>query len=67
LGIITGPKLADFARLFTPAAEWTLLPNMVFHMYLSASGISVSETVRVTEDGFESLTRTPRSIQVRHI
>lgn len=67
LGIITGPKLADFARLFTPAAEWKLLPNMVFHMYLSASGISVSETVRVTEDGFESLTRTPRSIQLRHV
>lgn len=65
LGIITGPKFADFSRLLTPAAEWELLPNMVFHMYLSASGVSISETVRVTEDGFELLTRTPRSIQLR--
>ncbi|MGV9801959.1 M24 family metallopeptidase [Mycobacterium sp. NPDC003449] len=64
LGIITGPKLADFAHLFTPVADWEVLPNMVFHMYLSASGISISETVRVTEDGIELLTRTPRSIQL---
>jgi Xaa-Pro dipeptidase len=67
IGIVTAPKTADFTRLLTPNAEWELRPNMVFHMYLSASGISVSETVRITEDGFELLTRTPRSIQVHSI
>jgi Xaa-Pro dipeptidase len=67
LGIITGPRLADFAHLFTPAADWKLLPNMVFHMYLSAAGISISETVRITDDGFELLTHTPRAIQLRQL
>jgi Xaa-Pro dipeptidase len=35
---------------------------MVFHMYVSAAGASFSETVLVTPDGPEILTRTPRRL-----
>ncbi|WP_198665067.1 Xaa-Pro peptidase family protein [Tropicimonas sp. IMCC34011] len=62
IGIITGPKLADFAHLFTPASEWELQQGMVFHMYLSAAGIQISETICVTDDGIERLTRAPRKL-----
>ena len=37
---------------------------MVFHMYTSAKGVSLSETVLVTEDGAERLTRTDRRLFV---
>lgn len=67
IGIITGPKLADFAHLLTPGAEWELQQGMVFHMYLSAAGLQISETVCVTDDGVEVLTRTPRHLQVRQL
>lgn len=65
IGIITGPKLADFAHLFTPKADWELQQGMVFHMYLSAAGIQISETICVTESGVEILTRAPRRLQIR--
>ncbi|MGO4586832.1 M24 family metallopeptidase [Arthrobacter sp. 2RAF6] len=61
LGLISAPKPGDFNHLFTPGSEWELKENMVFHMYLSASGISVSETVRITSEGYEPLTRTNRT------
>lgn len=67
IGIITGPKLADFAHLFTPGSEWELEQGMVFHMYLSAAGIQISETVCVTEDGVDILTSTPRELQIRQL
>lgn len=67
IGIITGPRLADFSHLFTPGAEWELQQGMVFHMYLSAAGIQISETICVADDGVEILTRTPRNLQVRQL
>ena len=33
---------------------------MVFHMYTSADGIGISDTVLVTDGGGECLTQTPR-------
>jgi Xaa-Pro dipeptidase len=56
------PRTSDFTRIFHPHAEWTLQPGMVFHMYVSAAGASFSETVLVTPDGPEILTRTPRRL-----
>lgn len=35
---------------------------MVFHMYVSASGVAFSETVLVTDDGAERLTLAPREL-----
>ena len=57
---LSGPRTSDFTRSFTPAEQWVLEPGMVFHMYASAAGAAVSETVAVTENGPEILTgRSP--------
>ncbi|MGH8325900.1 MAG: M24 family metallopeptidase [Steroidobacteraceae bacterium] len=55
-----GPRTSDFTRSFHPEARWTIEPDMVFHMYASAQGISFSETVLVTTEGAERLTNLPR-------
>lgn len=59
-----GPRTSDFTRMFYPGAEWRLEAGMVFHMYASAAGISFSETVLVTPDGPERLTKIPRTLIV---
>ncbi len=57
------PRTSDFTRLFTAEAEWRLEAGMVFHMYASAAaGIAFSETVLVTDDGPERLTKTERKL-----
>ncbi len=54
------PHTSDFTRCFHPAADWQLEAGMVFHMYASAQGLSLSDTILVTPDGPERLTQTPR-------
>ena len=57
------PRTSDFTRLFTTEAEWRLKAGMTFHMYTSAvAGIAFSETVLVTDDGPERLTKTERKL-----
>ena len=57
------PRTSDFTRLFTPEAGWRLEAGMSFHMYTSAvAGIAFSETVLVTEDGPECLTKIERKL-----
>ncbi|MGY8631021.1 Xaa-Pro peptidase family protein [Bradyrhizobium sp. 14AA] len=56
------PRTSDFSRVFLPSADWKLEEGMVFHMYVSADGLALSETVLVTEDGHECLTRSPRQV-----
>ena len=57
------PRTSDFTRLFTPEAGWRLEAGMTFHMYTSAvAGIAFSETVLVTEDGPECLTKIERKL-----
>jgi Xaa-Pro dipeptidase len=56
------PRTSDFSRVFLPTAHWTLEEGMVFHMYVSADGIAISETVLVTEIGHDCLTRSPRQV-----
>ena len=58
------PRASDFSHTFLPADDWPLQAGMVFHMYTSAEGIGVSETVLVTANGGERLTRTPRCLLV---
>ncbi|SDV46734.1 M24 family metallopeptidase [Chitinasiproducens palmae] len=58
------PHTSDFTRVFLPTSEWVLQAGMVFHMYVSADGIAFSETVLVTDDGIELLTRSPRRLTV---
>lgn len=61
-----GPRTSDFTRIFHPGARWRLEPRMVFHMYASARGVSFSETVLVTDQGPERLTRLPRNLIINH-
>jgi Xaa-Pro aminopeptidase len=58
------PRTSDFTRILTPVADWRLEVGMVFHVYASAGGAAISETVLVGEDGPERLTRLPRALLV---
>ncbi len=62
-----GPRTSDFTRCFYPHARWQLEPDMVFHMYASAQGVSWSETVLVTESGPERLTQLPRTLFINPV
>jgi len=55
-------RSSDFTRCFLPSAEWRLEAGMVFHMYTSARGVSFSETVLVTDEGAEQLTKLDRRV-----
>ncbi|MBB5470953.1 Xaa-Pro dipeptidase [Paraburkholderia sp. CI2] len=57
---ITTQRTSDLHRCFTPIADWKLEEGMVFHVYTSAAGIALSETVVVRQEGGERLTRSPR-------
>ena len=61
-GASTSQRVSDLHRSFTPTAQWPLEAGMVFHMYTSAQGLSLSETVLVTNSGAERLTCTPRKL-----
>ncbi len=56
------PRISDFTRNFHPGATWSLEEGQVFHMVLSAQGLGFSESVAVTAEGPQILTRTPRAI-----
>jgi Xaa-Pro aminopeptidase len=56
------PIASDFSRCFLPGEDWPLEAGMVFHMYLSARGLAISETVAVNESGPERLTRIERRL-----
>jgi Xaa-Pro dipeptidase len=47
-----------------PEANWSFEPGMTFHTYVLAQGFGMSETILVTEDGHERLTRYPRKLLV---
>jgi Xaa-Pro dipeptidase len=55
------PRVSDFSFALHPRADWDLEAGMVFHLYVSAGGAAISETVVVREDGGERLSRLPRS------
>jgi Xaa-Pro dipeptidase len=56
------PRSSDTSLSFHPAAQWRLEANQVFHMYATARGLAISETVVVTDQGAKRLTATPRCI-----
>jgi Xaa-Pro aminopeptidase len=58
------PRTSDFTRIFTPVADWPLEAGMVFHVYASAGGTAISETVLVGKQGPERLTQAPRGLIV---
>jgi len=65
MGFVGLPVTSDFTRVFLPESDWQLEESMVFHMYTYAQGLAFSDTVLVTADGSECLTKTPRQLFVR--
>jgi Xaa-Pro aminopeptidase len=59
---LSTPRTSDFSHIFLPTADWTLEEGMVFHMYVSADGFAISETVLVTKTGHDCLSRSPRQV-----
>jgi len=55
-------RISDFDHCLTPAGNWTVEAGMAMHIYASARGLALSETVLVTEDGPRLLTRTQRRL-----
>jgi Xaa-Pro dipeptidase len=62
LGLVGVPRTTDFTRTLLPTATWPIEEGMVFHMYLAARGVTLSETVLVTDDGCRRLTRLDRRL-----
>lgn len=56
------PRSSDFSLNFHSGANWTLQAGMVFHMYVSAQGLAISDPVLVTDTGYERLTLTSREL-----
>jgi Xaa-Pro aminopeptidase len=54
--------ISDFTHIFTPKADWPLQKGMTLHMYASASGLALSESVLVTDNGVERLTKSERKL-----
>lgn len=53
---------SDLYRCFLPNSQWVLEEGMILHMYTSAAGLAMSETVLVTRTGGERLTHAPRKL-----
>ncbi len=48
----------------TPGCTWRFEVGMTFHTYVLVRGFGFSETIAITEGGFERLTRYPRELIV---
>ena len=48
----------------TPCADWSFEAGMTFHTYVLARGFGMSETIAVTDTGYERLTNFPRRLFV---
>ena len=59
-----GPRTSDFTRIFHPGADWRIEAGQVFHMYCSANRVATSETVLITKNGPERLTKLDRGLIV---
>ncbi len=46
----------------TTRSNWSFEAGMTFHTYVLARGFGMSETIAVTSDGYERLTRFPRCL-----
>jgi Xaa-Pro aminopeptidase len=55
-------RSSNFYRAFHPEADWPIEAGMLFHAYVSAHGLGVSETILVTSTGCERLTQTERKL-----
>ena len=63
IGIMMDPTDADPLEA-TATSEWSFEVGMTFHSYLLVKDFGFSETIAVTENGFERLTQYPRQLFV---
>ncbi len=47
-----------------PGCSWSFEPGMTFHTYVLARGFGMSETIAITDSGYERLTNFPRRLFV---
>ncbi|WP_413732010.1 M24 family metallopeptidase [Sodalis sp. RH20] len=45
-----------------PGCAWHFVPGMTFHTYVLARGFGMSETIAITDSGYERLTQFPRQL-----
>lgn len=55
-------RWSDFTWVLHPKADWIVEEGMAFHVYTSARGLGMSESVVVRADGVERLTRLERRL-----
>jgi Xaa-Pro dipeptidase len=48
----------------SPVADWSFAVGMTLHTYVLAQGFGMSETIAITETGYERLTNYPRRLLV---
>lgn len=69
VGIGYPPVWDENTAFFKPGEKSVLKPNMTFHvmpgMWLQGYGVAITETIRVTETGCETITRFPRELFVK--
>ena len=63
VGLLLPPSGGE-ALEASPAADWRFRAGMTFHTYLLARGFGLSETIVITETGYERLTKFPRRLIV---
>jgi Xaa-Pro dipeptidase len=63
IGLLLPPNSGE-ALEAVAGSTWQFAPGMVFHTYLLAQGFGISETIAITDTGFERLTNFPRKLFV---
>jgi Xaa-Pro dipeptidase len=63
VGLILQPNGGERLEA-APGCGWSFAPGMVFHTYVLARGFGMSETIAVTDAGYERLTNFPRRLLV---
>jgi Xaa-Pro dipeptidase len=63
IGLLLHPSGGE-ALEASPIATWSFQPGMTFHTYVLARDFGMSETIVITESGYERLTQFPRELIV---
>ncbi|MEX3994796.1 M24 family metallopeptidase [Paraburkholderia sp. EG286A] len=63
VGLMLYPNGAEYLEA-APVSDWYFEPGMTFHTYLFVDGFGVSETIAVTDNGYEPITRYPRELLI---
>lgn len=61
IGLLLAPSGGE-ALAASPVATWAFEPGMTLHTYLLARDFGLSETIVITETGYERLTNYPRRL-----